>query len=62
MNSPSTTKESEQARETATLDYMWKVRQLMSSGLSNEEMNEEMEAWIESQKEPEKCFLFQFFF
>jgi hypothetical protein len=61
MNCPETTKEAEQYRETATLDYMWKVRQLVSSGLSAEEMNQEMEAWIESQKEPEKWFLFQLF-
>jgi len=61
MNSPSTTKEAEQARETATLDYMWKVRQLMSSGLADKEMNQEMEAWIESHKQPQKWFLFQLF-
>jgi hypothetical protein len=61
MNSPSTTKEAEQARETATLDYMWKVRQLMSSGLSDEEMNQEMEAWIVNHKQPQKWFLSQLF-
>jgi hypothetical protein len=61
MKSPSTTKEAEQARETATLDYMWKVRQLMSSGLSDEEMNQEMEAWIVSHRQPQKWFLFQLF-
>jgi hypothetical protein len=61
MNSPSTTKETEQARETATLDYMWKVRQLMSSGVLDEEMNQEMEAWIVSHKQPQKWLLFQLF-
>jgi hypothetical protein len=61
MNGPGTTKEAEQARETATLDYMWKVRQLISSGLSDEEMNQEMEAWIVSHKQPQKLFLFQLF-